>query len=137
VVPKVFLLVVVCLFVCLGIYIYTLSTFQTLSSFQLSTTKPLISFPSPCFYESDPRPIHSLPSPLPGIPLYCGTEPSQDQGSLLPLMPNKTIFCYICGWSSGSLHVYFLVGGLVPGSSERSGWLILFFLWGCKSLQLL
>jgi len=30
-----------------------------------------------------------------------------------------------------------LVGNLVPGSSEGSGWLILlFFLWNCKSLQL-
>ena len=30
------------------------------------------------------------------------------------------------------------VGGLVPGSSGVSGWLILLlFLWGCKQLQLL
>ena len=42
--------------------------------------------------------------------------------------------CYICIWS----HVYSLVGGLVPGSSGESGWLILLFLlWGCKPLQLL
>jgi hypothetical protein len=34
--------------------------------------------------------------------------------------------------------VYSLVGSLVPGSSGGSGWLILlFFLWGCKLLQLL
>jgi hypothetical protein len=31
-------------------------------------------------------------------------------------MPDKAILCYICGWSHGSLHVYSLVGGLVPGS---------------------
>jgi hypothetical protein len=50
------------------------------------------------------------------------------------LMPNKTILCYICGWSHGFLHVYSLVGGLDPLSS---GWLVmLFFLWGCKPLQL-
>jgi hypothetical protein len=30
--------------------------------------------------------------------------------------------------SHGSIHVYSLVGGLVPGSSGRSGWLILLFL---------
>jgi len=37
-----------------------------------------------------------------------------------------------------SLHVYSLVGGLVPGSSGGSGWLILsFFLLGCNPLQLL
>jgi hypothetical protein len=54
------------------------------------------------------------------------------------LMTNKSIPCYICGWSHGSLYVYSLVGGLVPGSSEGSCWLILFFfLWGCKPFQLL
>ena len=36
-----------------------------------------------------------------------------------------------------SLHVYSLIGGLFPESSGGSGWLILFFLWGCKPLQLL
>ena len=36
----------------------------------------------------------------------------------------------------GSLNVYSLVGGLVPGIPGGSGWLILlFFLWGCKPLQ--
>jgi hypothetical protein len=43
--------------------------------------------------------------------------PSQDQRPLLPLIFNKAILCYICSWSHGSLHVYSLVGGLVPGSS--------------------
>jgi hypothetical protein len=58
--------------------------------------------------------------------------------ALLPLMPNEAILCYICRWSRGSFHVYSLVGGLVPGSSGASGWLILlFFLWGCKPLKLL
>jgi hypothetical protein len=37
--------------------------------------------------------------------------------------------------ADGSLHVYSLVGGLVPGSCGGSGWLILlFFLGGCKLL---
>ena len=40
-------------------------------------------------------------------------------------MPNKAILCYICSWSHVSLNVYSLVGGLVPGSSGGSGWLIL------------
>jgi hypothetical protein len=31
-------------------------------------------------------------------------------------MSHKAILCYIFGWSHGSLHVYSLVGGLVPGS---------------------
>jgi hypothetical protein len=52
-------------------------------------------------------------------------------------MPDKAIICYICVWSHEWLHVYSLVGGLVLGSSEVSGRLVLlFFLWGCKPLQL-
>jgi hypothetical protein len=67
-----------------------------------------------------------------------GIKPSQDQGSLLPLISDKAILCYMCCWSHGSLHVYSLVCGLVPGDSGGSDWLILlFFLWGCKLLQLL
>jgi hypothetical protein len=50
------------------------------------------------------------------------------------LMHDKAILCYICSWG----HVYSFVDGLVPGSSGGSGWwVLLFFLWGCKSLQLL
>jgi hypothetical protein len=52
-------------------------------------------------------------------------------------MPNDAMLYYICSWIQGFLHVYSLVGGLVPGSSGVSGWLILFFLWGFKALQLL
>jgi hypothetical protein len=85
-----------------------------------------------------PSPTHLLPPPHPRIPLHWGIKLSQDQGLLFPLMPDKAILCYICGWSHESLHVYSLVGGLVPGRSRVSGWLILlFFLWGCKLLQLL
>jgi len=44
-------------------------------------------------------------------------------------MPNNAnaILCYICGWIHGSLHVYSLVGGLVPWSSGASGG------WYCSS----
>jgi hypothetical protein len=30
-------------------------------------------------------------------------------------MSNKAILWNICNWSHGSLHVYFLVGGFIPG----------------------
>ena len=57
------------------------------------------------------------------------------RASLLLLMPDNGILWYICGWSHGSPHVYSLGGGLVPGISAGSVWLILlFFLWGCKPL---
>jgi hypothetical protein len=52
-------------------------------------------------------------------------------------MPNKVIHCYISRWSYGSLHVYPLVGSLIPGSSGRSCWLILlFFLWVANTFSL-
>jgi hypothetical protein len=69
--------------------------------------------PSPCFYEDAPLPTYPLSSHSPDIPQHCGIEPSQEQGLLLLLMPDNAILCYICSWSHGSLHVYFLVGGLV------------------------
>jgi hypothetical protein len=56
---------------------------------------------------------------------------------------NKAILYNICSYSHGSLHVYSLIGGLVPGSSgeweERQVLVvdIVVFLWGYKPLQLL
>jgi len=89
-----------------------------------------------------PSPSSLRVFPSPPIPSYqrhpprsptLGVQPWQDQGLLLPLVPNKAILCYICSWSHESVHVYSLGSGLVPGNS---GWLALLFLWGCKSLQL-
>jgi hypothetical protein len=82
----------------------------------LLSRKPLFHPQSPCFRKGAPPPTH-LPI-LPWQSRTLGIEPSQEQGALLPLMPNKAILCYICFWSHGSLHVYSLIGGLVPGSSE-------------------
>ena len=100
-------------------WIFYLFTFQI-----LSPSKTLYPIPPPT---ASMKVIpHPLQPPRPGIPLHWGIKPSQDQAPLLPLMSNKAILCYLCGWSHGSLHVYSLVGDLVPGSS---GWLIfLFFL---------
>jgi hypothetical protein len=39
-------------------------------------------------------------------------------------MPDKAILLYVCSWSHGSFYVYFLVGGLVPGSSEVTAYLM-------------
>jgi hypothetical protein len=67
---------------------------------------------------------------------YCGASSLHRTKGLLSQSLTKAILCYICTWSHGSLHVYLIVSGLVPGSSGWSGWLILFFfLWGCKPLQ--
>jgi hypothetical protein len=72
-------------------------------------------------------PTHPLPLLYPGIPLHWGIEASQDQGPLLALMSNKAILCYIWGSSHGSLYVYSLAGGLVPGSSEGTGWFFSYY----------
>jgi hypothetical protein len=56
-------------------------------------------------------------------PPHRGIEPSQDQGSLLPLITNLAILWYRCCWSSETLSVYSLVGGLVPWTSWGN-WLV-------------
>ena len=86
------------------------------------------------FYEGDPPLTHPLQPHGLSITLRCSIKSSQDQGLSLPLRPDKAILSYICSWSHESLHVYSLVGGLVLGTSGRSGCLILlFFLWGLKT----
>ena len=119
----------------IGYFIYLHFRCCPLPSFPSANPVP---FPSPCFFEGVPSPIHPLLPHCPSIPLCWGIKPPQHQGPPLPLMPNKAILCYICSWSHGSLHVYSLVGGFIPGRSGVSGWLVLLlFLWGCKPLQLL
>jgi len=53
-----------------------------------------------------PASMRVLPPPLlpqcPSIPLHGVIESPQDKGAALPLMPDKAILCYICGWSHGS-----------------------------------
>jgi hypothetical protein len=100
--------------------------------------KPPITCSLSWFHEGVPQSTHQLLLPCPEIFVYWVIQPLQDQGPLHPLMPNKVILWYTCGWSHGSLHMYSLVGPLVSGSSGGSAWLIfLFFLWDYKSLQLL
>jgi hypothetical protein len=92
---------------------------------------------SSCFYEGvlSCTLIHSLPPPQPHTSLHWGIETSLEQGAHLPLMPDKSILCYVYDWCHWYLQVYSLVVGLDTWSS---GWLILLFVqWGCKTLQLL
>jgi hypothetical protein len=48
-------------------------------------------------------PTHPFLPPGPRIPPSLRHQAFSDQGPLLPLMPNKAILCYICGWNHGSL----------------------------------
>jgi hypothetical protein len=97
---------------------------------------PLWKLPIPSLLH--PASMRVLPHPL-RLPVlaFPYTGASNPLKPLLPLMSNKSILC-ICGRSPGSLHVYSLVGGPVPGSSEGSGLLTLLLTpMGCKPSQLL
>jgi hypothetical protein len=92
--------------------------------------------PSPCFYAGVLPPIHPpTPTSLLLIPLNWGNyQAFIGPRTSPPIDAWQAILCYICSWS----HVYSFVNGLVPVSTGGSGWLILmFFLRGCKCLQLL
>jgi hypothetical protein len=95
------------------LFIYLLDIFfiyisNVIPSPGLPSEKPLSHPSSPC------SPTQPLSFPCPGIPLQWGIKSSQDKGSVLPLMSIKALYCYVCSWSHGSLHVYPLVGGLLP-----------------------
>jgi hypothetical protein len=85
---------------------------------------PIHSLMPPCFYEGAPPPSHSFLFYHASIPLLWIIEPPQDQGPSITLMPDKAILCYICSWRHGPIHVYSLLGGLVPGIFEGGlvGW---------------
>jgi hypothetical protein len=85
------------------------------------TLSPILLLPPPRFYKGVPTPP-TLSSPITlalGHLTFTGPRPS------ISLLQDKAIFCYICSWNYGSLHVYSFIGGLVPGSSGTSVWLIL------------
>jgi len=116
------ILCVCVLWVILFIYI---SNVIPLPSFP--STNPLSPPPSPCLYDGAPSPAcPPTPAQQPSIPQSWVIKPPQDQGAPIPVMPDKEILCYISNWSHGYPCVP-LVGVLVPGSSRRSGWLILLF----------
>jgi hypothetical protein len=112
---------------------FYISNFYPLSRFPLH--KPPIPSPiaPPLLWGCSPT--HPFLPPHPGIPLHWGIEPSQDQGPLSfhwclarPSLHLElwVIPCLLFGW------------WLSPWELGGAGWLILlFFLWGCKPLQLM
>jgi hypothetical protein len=83
---------------------------------------PVVVPPNPLPHPPFPASMRVLPHPLihshlPHSPAFSYTGASSLHRTIT-WRPYKAILCYICGWSHGSLHVYFLVGDLVPGSSE-------------------
>ena len=108
---------------------FSLFTFHMLLLLPVSPPKTPYLIPSPPAHQ----PTHSW-FPVLAFPYTGALSLQQDQGPFLPLMSDKAILCYICGWSLGFLHVYSLVGGLVPGRSRTAGWFVLLFLLlGCKN----
>jgi hypothetical protein len=82
---------------------------------------PISCFPDP---NSHPLPLPSAHQPTLYsflVLAYWGIKPSWNQGLLNPLMTDKTILCYICSLSYGSLHVNSLFGGLIPERSRDTG----------------
>jgi hypothetical protein len=98
-------------------WIFSLFMFQILSPSQFPLWNPLSHSSSPCFHEGASPPTHPILPQRPSIPLSWENKPPQCQGAPLLVIPDKAILCYICNWSYGSLHVYSLIGGFVPGSS--------------------
>jgi hypothetical protein len=78
--------------------------------------KSSILYHSPYYHEGVPTPTHSH-LPALSFPNTGASSLHRTKGPLLSLMLNNAVLCYICSWSHGSLHMYSLVGGLVPGSS--------------------
>jgi hypothetical protein len=113
----------------IGYFVYVHFKFYPPSQYPLQNTPSRTPFP--CLHEGTSMPTHLLLPHCPSITLHWGNNPLQDQGLPLPLMRDKAILCYLCSWRNESQHAsYSLVGALVPGSSGKSGWLILlFFLW--------
>ena len=63
---------------------------------------PQLTYPLPPASMKELPPSLSHPSTPPhcsSIPPCWGIEPTQYQGSLLPMMPKMATFCYICSWS--------------------------------------
>jgi hypothetical protein len=101
-------------------------------------------FPVSPRYPPTPLPLRGYSPPTDPLPphrsiilLLWGFKPQQDQVAPLPSTSDKAVLCYIFSRNHGPTHIYSLVGGLVPGSFGGSGYLILFFLWGCSPLQFL
>jgi hypothetical protein len=114
----------------------------------ISNVMPFLSFPCinphsipppPAFMRVLPHlPTQQLSPHCPSIPLHWGIKPSQDQCFSSHWCPTRPSSATYAAGAMGLSNVYSLVGGLVSGSSGGTGWFILFFfLWGCKPLQIL
>jgi hypothetical protein len=68
-----------------------------LPPFPVSSLETPILYPLSLLNEGFPLLTHPLQPPCPLIPLHWGTEPSQNQGPLLPSIPNKASATYATG----------------------------------------
>ena len=72
-----------------------------LHSFQISPFQPpyLLPTTTASLRVLTHSPTYLFPGHHTDIPLHWGIKPSQHQGPLLLLMPDKDIFCYRCTWN--------------------------------------
>ena len=114
-------------FLKIGYFLYLHFKSYPLSWFPHPPRNSLSHPPSPCFYEGVPPLTQPLPSPHPWILLHWGiyqafigprTSPPIDAWPGHSLLHMQLEPCVLLGW-------------------WLSPWEILFFLWGCKPLQLL
>jgi hypothetical protein len=106
-------------FFIIGCYIYLYFQIFSPSCSCYPSTNPhsILPLPTPlCLYEGAHPPTHPLLPYRYSIHLSWKIKRPQDKGHPLPLMTDKAILYYICGWNHGSFHVYSLVGGLFSGS---------------------
>jgi len=91
---------------------------------------PLSHPPAPASMRVLPHPPTLPPPPLPWQPPTLGHQAFPGPRASLPIDVRQGHPLLHTGRRHGLPHVYSLVGGLVPGSSGGSGWLMmLFFLW--------
>jgi hypothetical protein len=92
-----------------------------LSPFLISSLRnPLSDPPLPAYMRVYPYPfihliwVHPFSPPFPCIALHWGIKPSLDQGTLLPLIHDKSILCYIYGWSHGPWELWLVAIFVFP-----------------------
>ena len=96
-----------------------LFTFQMFSSILVFPPQTLYPIPPPLYLlKVAPSLTYPLLPHTSSIHLCWGINPLQNQGLPLSLTPDKAILCYIYTWIHRSIHVYSLIGGFVPKSSE-------------------
>jgi len=106
-------------------WLFSLFTFQMLSSFTISPPQTPSLIPhNPCLYEGAPQPTCPISPQCPSIANTGSLSLHRTKGLPSHWCQIRSSFTTYAAGAMGPLHVYSLVGGLVPGSFGGYGWLI-------------